>query len=275
VTELPPSTSGRAAEEVARVCAEEAARIIMGRYGGREEVLAKGRGNFLTETDLAVHNAVLDILRAEYPDHRVLSEEGSKDATERQSGWLWVVDPIDGTHNFSQGNPHFCFTIALCQGGEPVLGLTRAPVTGDEFFATKGGGLRVNGEPATVSDTPSLAESVLGVDLGYDDERAAKLLSLLMSIWPGVQAVRVMGSAALGLAFAACGRFDLYVHHFLYPWDLAAGVLLVREAGGVVLDRDGGPAGLGSDALIAGAPGVAQDFLGLTREAGLPDDVGE
>ena len=237
----------------------------MGRYGRSEEVLAKGRGNFLTETDLAVHNAVLEILRAEYPDHGVLSEEGSKDTSESQSGWLWVVDPIDGTHNFSQGNPHFCFTIALCYDGEPDLGLTRAPVTGDEFFATKGGGLLVNGEPASVSDTPSLAESVLGMDLGYDDERAAKLISLLGGLWPGVQAVRIMGSAALGLAFAACGRFDLYVHHFLYPWDIAAGILLVREGGGLVLDREGGPAGLDSDALIAGAAGAMQDFLRLTR----------
>jgi myo-inositol-1(or 4)-monophosphatase len=265
VSELPKSVSDQTAEQVARNCGDEATRIITGRYGGREEVLAKGRGNFLTETDLAVHNAVLDILRGEYPDHGVLSEEGSKDATDQQGGWLWVVDPIDGTHNFSQGNPHFCFTIALCHDGEPVLGLTRAPVSGDEFFATKGGGLLVNGEPASVSDTPSLAESVLGIDLGYDDERAAELLSLLMSIWPGVQAVRVMGSAALGLGFAACGRFDLYVHHFLYPWDLAAGILLVREAGGLVLDRDGAPAILESDALIAGAPGAVQDFLRLAR----------
>jgi len=267
VTELPASATGKAADYVARLCADEAARIIMGRYGRSEEVLAKGRGNFVTETDLAVHNAVLDILRIQYPDHGVLSEEApGGEGTDGQGGWLWVVDPIDGTHNFSQGNPHFCFTIALCHDGEPVLGLTRSPVTGDEFVATKGSGLLVNGEPASVSDTPSLAESVLGMDLGYDDERASKLISLLAGVWPGVQAVRVMGSAALGLAFAACGRFDLYVHHFLYPWDLAAGILLVREGGGLVLDRDGGPATLHTDALIAGAPGPVKDFLQMTRE---------
>jgi len=261
VTELPQSAGDKTAEEVTRACADEAVRIIMDRYGRSEEVLAKGRGNFLTETDLAVHNAVLDILRVEYPDHRVLSEEGSKDATDRQSGWLWVVDPIDGTHNYSQGVPHFCFTIALCFDGEPVLGLTRAPVTGEEFFARKGGGLLVNREPASVSASPSLAESVLGVDLGYDDERAAKLISLLAGVWPGVQAVRVMGSAALGFAYAACGRFDIYVHHFLYPWDSAAGILIVREGGGLALDRDGGPATIRSDAIIAGSPGAVQDFL--------------
>jgi myo-inositol-1(or 4)-monophosphatase len=239
----------------------------MGRYGRSEDVLAKGRGNFVTETDLAVHNVVLDILRSEYSDHEVLSEEApGNERADGRSGWLWVVDPIDGTHNYSQGVPHFCFTIALCDDGEPVLGLTRAPVTGEEFFARKGGGLLVNGEPAAVSATPSLGESVLGVDLGYDDERASKLISLLAGVWPGVQAVRVMGSAALGLAFAACGRFDVYVHHFLYPWDSAAGVLLVKEGGGLVLDPEGRPATVYSDAIVAGAPGAVQDFLRLARE---------
>jgi myo-inositol-1(or 4)-monophosphatase len=261
VTELPRAAGGHTAEQIARLCADDATRIIMRRFGRSEEVLTKGRGNFLTETDVAVHNAVLNIIGAEYPDHSVLSEEGSKDGADQQSGWLWVIDPIDGTHNFSRGVPHFSFTIALCHDGEPVLGLTRAPMTGDEFFARKGRGLRVNGEPASVSTTASLAESVLGMDLGYDDERAARLISLLAGIWPGVQAVRVMGSAALGLAFAACGRFDVYIHHFLYAWDLAAGILLVREGGGLVLDREGGPATIHSDAVIGGAPGAVLDFL--------------
>jgi len=269
VTELPLSAGGQTAEQVARACAGEAIRIIMDRYpsragGRREETRSKGRGNFVTEADLAVNNALLELLHAEYPDHHVLSEETPGEVAGRESGWLWVVDPIDGTHNFSQGIPHFCFTIALCHDGEPVLGLTHAPVTGDEFFATKGGGLFVNGEPAYVSATPSLAESVLGLDLGYDDERAAELIALLARLWPGMQAARVMGSAALGLAFAACGRFDVYVHHFLYPWDSAAGILLVREGGGVVLDREGSPATPYSDSIMAGAPGAVQDLLHLT-----------
>jgi len=265
VAALPESASGRSAEGVARLCAEEASRIIIGHFGRREEVHSKGRANFTTGTDLAVESAVLGLLRAEYPDHAVLSEETSDAVADWRRGWLWVVDPIDGTHNFSQGIPHFCFTIALCHDGEPVLGLTYAPVTGEEFFARKGRGLRVNGEPASASSTPSLAESVLGVDLGYDDSRAAKMLSLLSELWPGVQSVRVMGSAALGLAFAACGRFDVFVHNFLYPWDLAAGILLVREGGGIVLDRDEVPVTIYSQGVIAGAPSAAQDFLRLAR----------
>jgi len=270
VTELPTSNSGRSAEEVARECAEEATRILLDRFPGRAgghrgETRRKGRGNFVTETDLAVESAVLERLGAEFPAHDVLSEEGSGPAAEAKRGWLWVVDPLDGTHNYSQGNPIFSFTIALCRDGEPVLGLTIAPVTGDEFFARKGGGLLVNGEPASVSATPTLAESVLGLDLGYDDSRAAKLISLVAELWPGMQAVRVMGSAALGFAFAACGRFDVYVHHFLYPWDSAAGIVLVREGGGVVLDRDGGQMTLESDSVVAGTLGAVQDFLRVAR----------
>ena len=253
-----------------RECAEEASRILLDRFPGRAggqrgEIRRKGRGNFVTETDLAVESAILERLRGEFPEHGVLSEEGSGPARDSNQGWLWVVDPLDGTHNYSQGNPVFSFTIALCHDGEPVLGLTCAPATGEEFFARKGGGLLVNGGPASVSATPLLADSVLGLDLGYDDDRAAKLISLVAEVWPGMQAVRVMGSAALGLAFAACGRFDVYVHHFLFPWDAAAGILLVREGSGVVLDRDGGSMTLESDSVVAGAPGAVEDFLRVAR----------
>jgi myo-inositol-1(or 4)-monophosphatase len=237
-----------------------------GRPGGkRRETRSKGRGNFVTETDLAVETAVLDLLRAEFPEHGVLSEEAAREV-DANKGWAWIVDPIDGTHNYSQGIPHFCFTIALCHDGEPVLGLTRNPATRDEFFAVGGSGLLVNGVPASASDTPSLADSVLGVDLGYDDERAARLLEMLRRIWPGMQAVRVMGSAALGLAYAACGRFDVFVHHRLYPWDCAAGILFVREAGGLVVEPDGGEARIYSERLVAGAPGVVQELLRGSRQ---------
>lgn len=263
VATLPTSASGLSAEEVARACAEEAGRIIIDRFGRPEETQAKGRGNFTTETDLAVESAVLERLRTEYPQHAVLSEETSGGISDWRSGWLWIVDPLDGTHNYSQGIPHFSFTLALCHDGEPVLGLTLAPASGDEFFAVRGGGLTVNGAPASASATPSLAQSVLSLDLGYDDARAAELLSLLTELWPGVQSVRVMGSAALGLAFAACGRFDVFVHNFLFPWDLAAGIVLVQEGRGLILDREGGPVTIYSQGVVAGAPGAVQDFLRL------------
>ena len=261
---LPTSASGKSAEEVARLCAQEAGRIIMAHFGRHEQMVAKGRGNFVTEADLAAEQAVLDLLRREYPKHGVLSEETAA-GTRRERGWLWVVDPLDGTHNFSQGIPHFAFNIALCHDGEPVLGLTYAPATGEEFMAREGNGLTANGVPARASRTPSLKESVLGIDLGYDDRRAAYLISLLAELWPGMQSVRVMGSAALGLAYAACGRYDVFAHHFLYPWDIAAGIALVREAGGAIFDRGGGPISIGSQGVVAGAPAAVDDFLRLAQ----------
>jgi fructose-1,6-bisphosphatase/inositol monophosphatase family enzyme len=196
----------------------------------------------------------------------VLSEETAAAVENWDKGWLWVVDPIDGTSNFSRGIPSFAFNIALCHDGEPVLGLTNQPVTGAEFLAVKGGGLTVNGVPARVSEAPTLADSLMGIGLGYEYDRAKLLLTLLTDIWPGVQMIQNIGTAALGLAYAASGRFDIYVHSLLYPWDMAAGIVQVREGGGIVLDRHGGPVSIYSEGTIAGAPGPVRQFAEQTRE---------
>src|SRR3972149_1670652 len=186
--ELPLSRSGKMAAEVARMCAQEAGRVIMAAFpdragGSRQAVRVKGRGNFVTETDLAAEHAVIELLRLEYPDHAVLSEEMSprqetrdtrhEDAVSRvpspvcrDEGWMWVVDPLDGTHNFSRGIPYFAFNIALCYRREPLLGLTYAPATGEEFFAEEGAGLTVNGQPARASAAELLGGWVVGGGLG-------------------------------------------------------------------------------------------------------------
>ncbi len=263
--ELPVSASGRSAEDVARGLAREASRIMLERFGrGGHRKTVKGRGNYVTETDLAVEHATLKTLRREYPGHAVLSEETSQEVERWDRGWLWVVDPLDGTANFARGIPTFVFNLALCHDGEPVLGLTHQPVTGDEFFAVKGGGLWANGERTLVSDAATLSESLVGIGLGYEYDRAKLMLGLLADLWPGVQTVQNIGSAALGLAYAASGRFDLYVHSFLYPWDLAAGVVQVREGGGLFLDRAGNPATLYSEGVVAGAPGPVREFVAAT-----------
>lgn len=238
---------------------------MLERRGDVGPMQTKGRGNFLTEADLATERAVIDLLRTEFPDHAVLSEETSTEVESWERGCLWVVDPIDGTHNYSMGNPNFCFNIALCKDGEPVLGLTHAPATNEEFFAVKGGGLTVNGKSAHASHAKTIGESVWGMDMGYDDDRAAKLLQVVSNVWPGVQAIRIMGSAALGIAFAACGRYDLFVHQSLAPWDLAAGIVLVREGGGEVQSRDGEPITIRTDGIATGAPAVVREFLARTK----------
>ena len=226
----------------------------------------KGRGNLVTEADLAVEARIQAIIEAEYPSHAILSEETRSHTS--TAGWVWVIDPIDGTRNFVSGIPFFCTNIALCLNGVTQLALTYEPNRREEFLAVRGRGLRVNGRPAFASRKDSVRESVLGFDAGYDDVRGRRALEMALAIWPGVQAVRIPGSAALGLAYAACGRFDVFVHHMLYPWDIAAGLLLIEEGGGVIVDRDGGPASLSTDGVAAGGRAVVADLLRLT--AGRP-----
>jgi myo-inositol-1(or 4)-monophosphatase len=264
--QIPASATGKSAETVAREAAAIAREIILPRFqaiasGNPVQKVAKGRGNFVTETDLACEEAVLGRLRTEYPDHRVLSEETADTVKDWDKGWLWVIDPLDGTGNFARGIPTFAFNIALCLDGAPVLGLTSNIVTGDEFVATRGGGMYANGGRATVANVKALADALMGIGLGYDYDRAAKLLALLGDLWPGVVTIQNIGSAALGLAYVATGRFDLYVHQYLLPWDMAAGILFVQEAGGEIITRDGDPVTIYSEGVIAGAPGPVREFL--------------
>jgi fructose-1,6-bisphosphatase/inositol monophosphatase family enzyme len=261
VSDLPLSASGKSAIEVARECAAEARTLIRDAVGRVTVSGVKGRGNVLTEVDLAVERATIATLRREYPSHAVLSEETA--AETRSEGWMWVVDPIDGTKNFSRGIPHFCFNIALCRENVPLLGLTLQPLLDEEFAAIAGEGCALNGVPVRVSEAATVQDSVVAIDLGYDDGRAARQIDLAGFLWPGMQGLRVPGSAALEFAFLAAGRWDLYLHSDLQPWDVAAGLVLVREAGGIVTDRAGEDATIFSRATVAATPAVHADFIRL------------
>ena len=269
--DLPSGTSGRSAVDIARDATARASAIMLERFrelesGVAMEKAVKSRGNYVTETDLACEAAALELLRAEFPNIPVLSEETATTVEGWDKGWLWVIDPIDGTSNFSRGIPTFAFNIALCHDGEPVLGLTQQPVTGTEFFAVKGGGLTVNGVPTRVAEAATLADALTGFGMGYEYDRAKLMITMLAEMFPGVIMVQNIGSAALGLAYAASGRFDLYVHSYLYPWDMAPGIIQIREAGGLVLDRHSGPISIYSEGIIAGAPGPVREFAERTHE---------
>jgi myo-inositol-1(or 4)-monophosphatase len=272
--DLPVSTSGATALQVALRCAEEGGRLALERFRRPQEVSVKGRGNLVTATDVDIERLIQGALAREYPQHAILSEETAaleaQDSKLEAREWMWVVDPLDGTRNYVSGLPCFCVNVALCRHGEPVVAVTHDPVHSETFWAVEGGGTRLSSaqvpggeQPCRVSGKPSVQASVLGFDLGYDDRRAAHMLALLSELWPGMQSVRIPGSAALGLAYAACGRYDLFVHHYLFPWDLAAGILLVREAGGVITDRDNSPIRIDSEGVIAGGAAVHADFLRL------------
>lgn len=263
-TASPIAVSGRSAAEVARACAREAGKLALARLQGPQQITAKGRGNFVTQTDLEIEAYLQEALAHEFPHHRVLSEETAADTD--SAGWVWVVDPLDGTHNFVTGIPFFCVNIALCHDGEPVVAVTYDPNHEEAFWAESGRGAWVNDQPAAASKEPTVQASVLGIDLGYDDRRGSAALQIAHRLFPGVQCVRIPGSAALGLAYAACGRYDLFLHHYLFPWDLAAGILLVREAGGAITDHLGQPIAIASQTVVAGSKRAHADFLRWRRE---------
>lgn len=258
--EFPQSTSGDEAIDVAWKCARAGGEIALARFRGEHAVAVKGRGNVVTEADVEVELRIKEILRFEYPDHKILSEETAAD-TDPSSGWTWVIDPIDGTKNYSMGIPVWCTNVALCFDAEPVLGITLDPVHQEAFWAISGQGAYVNEQPIAASQRPDVASSIIGVDLGYEDALGSRQIKLMSRIFPNVQSIRILGSAALGFAYAACGRLDLFTHLNVAPWDVAVGILLVREAGGAASDRSGGPMRLTSRAFAAGGKLVHDDFM--------------
>jgi fructose-1,6-bisphosphatase/inositol monophosphatase family enzyme len=252
--------SGNTAIDVAWRCAREGGRLALERFGGVQAIDIKGHRNIVTETDVAVELKIKAILASEYPSHKILSEETAAD-TDVSRGWTWVIDPIDGTKNYAMGIPFWCVNIALCRDGEPIVALTYDAVHDEGYWAVAGQGAYCGQQRITASSQPDVFSSVIGLDLGYDDALGMQQLDLIRRIFPDVQGFRLTGSAALGLAYAACGRIDLYAHLNCSPWDVAAGLLLVREAGGVATDRDGAPMRITSRAFAAGGRLVHADFM--------------
>ncbi|MDA0734029.1 MAG: inositol monophosphatase family protein [Chloroflexi bacterium] len=259
---LPKSQSGRTVMEVCVDAARQAGAMVGSRFLTEKEINLKGRSDIVTDVDLASEKLILGILTSEFPQFSILAEE-SKPVT-NDSEYTWVVDPIDGTRNYAEGIPHFCLVIALAKGSEMVVGVTFDPLKDEMFTAEQGKGAFLNGERITVSQRQEVPESILGFDLGYVDEKAGLALDMVRSLWPNILGMRLMGSSALGLAYAACGRLDIYFHNQLSPWDIASGLVLVREAGGNVVDKQGEAANLFTPSIIASSPRLIDRFLRAT-----------
>lgn len=258
---VPASVSGRAAVEVADDAVRGAGEVITARLPGDKSISYKeGRSNVVTDVDLLAEERIIAVLRREYPDHGIMTEESEDIAG--SSPYTWIIDPIDGTRNYAYGIPHFCVALALARDEEVVLGTIYDPVRGELFRAEKGSGAYLNDAPIAVSGRRSLAVSLAAFDMGYDPDIGQEMLKVAGALWPEVAAVRVMGSAALGLAYVACGRLDLYFHFSLYPWDLAAGIVIIGEAGGAVTEMEGRPVGIHSRTVVAANRDIHRDFIG-------------
>lgn len=205
------------------------------------------RADLVTVADRASERLIVEYLRNDFPDAHILGEEGG--VYEGTSQERWIIDPLDGTTNYAHGYPLFCISIAYERGGEVLAGVIYAPLMNELFTAQRGKGALRNGEPIHVSEIPSLAEAMLVTGFKpYDYETNAPYFAKASHI---AQAVRRDGSAALDLAYTAMGRFDGFWEFDLAPWDMAAGMLLVREAGGVVTATDGSPFALAGRSILA------------------------
>jgi len=265
---LPIAADGRSAAAIAEAAIRSAGAIITDAFaviaaGGQVTVDHKGWNNLVTEVDCASEAAILNVLCSAFPDIAVLSEEAGeiRVASDGRSDYQWVLDPVDGTRNLASGLPHAAVNVALAHRGEVVLALTYDPQRGELFQAEVGAGATLNGTSIHVADAESLRECVVGFDMGYIEDYGHRMLAMVSGLWPKVQTVRVMGSIALGMAYVAAGRLQVYGHHHAYRWDRAPGLLLVREAEGVVTDLRGADAALVDGPLVCGAPLAHAAFM--------------
>lgn len=226
----------------------------------RVNLFTKGDNDCVTDIDSAAEQAIIDILLDAYPSHHILAEESGETGSE--SDYVWIIDPLDGTRNFIHGIPHFCISIALQHRGKIVLGVVYDPVRQELFTAEKGGGARLNDKRIRVSERHELKKALLGTGFPYRADQSLSLyLSILENILPATAGLRRAGAAALDLAYVAAGRFDGFWELGLKPWDLAAGILLIREAGGLISDLQGGESYFQTGDIVAGNPKIFKAML--------------
>jgi myo-inositol-1(or 4)-monophosphatase len=223
----------RFATQVAR----DAGQII--RRGAQRpiEVYSKGLRDLLTDVDLAAERTIVEAIRGRYPDHDVLTEETPPG--ERTSPYCWVIDPLDGTGNFTKGYPCFSTAIALTHDDEPVVGVVYDPLRDHLFAAALGGGATLNGQPLRVSQVDHLLGTMIGMDWTRAPKTRIQNAQVFAQLAPLCGTIRISGSAALSICYVGAGWWDAYWHLGLSSWDAAAGALIVREAGGQVTDLNG------------------------------------
>jgi len=230
--------------ETAVAVAREAGALLRERFGRPHDVRFKGTVDLVTEADKGAEALIAERLRAAFPDHRLLGEEGARgapDAGGASSPYGWIVDPLDGTTNFAHGLPHFAVSIALEHAGTPLVGAVYDPIRDELFAAARGKGATRNGEALRVSAADELVRSLLATGFSYDLAERASQARAWRALLTQVRSIRQTGSAALNLCYVAAGRLDGYWERPLQPWDVAAGALIVTEAGGQVTDLAGDP----------------------------------
>lgn len=229
----------------------------------RVQVESKGENNFVTEIDRKSEQEILYHLKKAYPDHGFLCEE-SGESGNPDGEYQWIIDPIDGTTNFIRGIPHYCISIACLHKGQIEHAVVLDPIRREEFTASRGRGAQLNGRRIRVTMATSLEGTLIGTGIPFksrSEQHIPAYMKSLEAVASETAGVRRAGSAALDLAYVAAGRLDGFWEIGLSQWDIAAGVLLVREAGGLISDFEGGGSYMDTGNIVAGNPKCLKSLL--------------
>src|SRR2546421_1040769 len=215
--------------------ARDAGRLLAERFGRKIEITNKSEIDLVTESDLASERLIIDRIKTFYPRHSILAEEsGASEPRDRdaQADWRWIVDPLDGTTNYAHGYPCFCVSIGLEYKGELVVGVVYDPILDEMFAAERGGGATLNGRRIHVSEVEDLNRALLCTGFPYDVRERNDFARHFVNFIMRAQGVRRDGAAALDMVYVACGRFEGFYEEGLQPWDVAAAIVIIEEAGG-------------------------------------------
>lgn len=265
--------------ESAMAITREAGELVARDFpmGAMDQVGFKGSVNPVTETDEAAERLIRERLQERFPEHRILAEEGGGDAWREPGPPIWLVDPLDGTNNFAHGFPQVGVSMALVAQRQPVVGVVHDPLRGETFTATAGGGATLDEQSIHVTPVDDLADAFLGTGFPYDRRTARdNNVQRLDHFLRRSQGVRRAGAAVLDLCYVACGRFDGFWEIRLHPWDVAAGVLIVREAGGRATDFAGTPDCVSGRRIVASNGHIHEQMLRVIAEgadAPLPEPI--
>jgi len=251
---------------VAEKAAKRAGTALLRMVGRIRHIRKKGPIDLVTEADLRAEGIILDAIQNAFPGDNILSEEaGARNSP--AAARTWIIDPLDGTTNFAHGFPFFAVSIALRLEREIVLGVVYIPTSRELFEASRGRGAFLNKRPIRVSTTAGIGDALLGTGFPYDiHERPERILPLFGGMIAAAQGVRRPGAAAIDLAYVAAGRLDGFWEEGLKPWDTAAGVILVEEAGGVLSTFEGAPFSPHDNTILAANPFIHAQMLEILRE---------
>jgi len=252
--------------EAAISAAREAGRVLREGFGQRHSIKYKGEVDIVTEVDGQAERVIEEVLLGAFPAYGMLAEEGGALAGEADA--RWIVDPLDGTTNYAHGLPIFCVSIAREKRGEVILGLVHDPIREETYVAERGKGASLNDEPLRVSDTDEPSQALIATGLPYDRNKMPEVLDLFGRFAAHTRGMRMLGSTALDLCYVAAGKLDGYYERGIWAWDIAAGSLILEEAGGKVTNYRGGALDLGGREVVASNGALHPAMTRLTSEAG-------